>query len=143
VEWSSRACGPSYPTTGKVELVSEHFALREFDCHNGRRVPAVAVPALCRLADVFLEPLRDRFGSVYVTSGYRPVDYNRSVGGAPFSQHIYDITPNAVAADVIPKQGTPVEWARFLRGIADHARQGGCGLYPTFVHIDNAARRDW
>lgn len=123
--------------------VSEHFNVREFDCHDGRKVPEQAIPALARLADVFLEPLRDQFGTVFVTSGYRPADYNAMIGGARLSCHIYEVSPETVAADLIPKEGTPAQWARFLRGIADKARVGGCGRYATFVHIDNGSRRDW
>jgi hypothetical protein len=136
---------PTYPAPGPAgtTLVSAHFAVHEFDCHDGRKTPAAAVPALVRLAAVFLEPLRAEFGTVFVTSGYRPVDYNRAIGGAPQSQHIYELTPEAVAADVIPKHGSPASWGRALRQIADKARVGGVGVYATFTHIDNAGRRDW
>lgn len=136
---------PKFPSGGPggATKLSEHFSAYEFDCHDGRKTPELAYPALVQLAAVFLEPLRARFGSVYVTSGYRPEDYNRKIGGAPFSQHIYELGPGSVAADLIPKQGTPQDWAHHLRGIADWAKLGGVGLYAAFVHVDNGPRRDW
>lgn len=42
---------------------------------------------LTRLARVVLQPLRDHFGPVLVTSGYRCEELNRLVGGSPRSHH--------------------------------------------------------
>lgn len=125
--------------------VSPHFNVREFDCHDGRRVPVMAVPALKRLAVVFLEPLRTQFGPAHVMSGYRPADYNRRIGGARFSQHIYELTPDSVAADLVFAEGTPAQWANAARRIAIRKGLGGVGQYNRsgFLHVDNGPRRDW
>lgn len=123
------------------EQMSEHFKAGEFDCHDGRKVPEAAYPALRRLCRDVLEPMRDRFGPCRVTSGYRPADYNRAIGGAAQSQHIYEIGPESVAADVSFARGTPAQWAAFARELG----KGGVGQYDRsgFCHVDNGPRRDW
>lgn len=133
--------GPEVPSKGDAATaqLTAHFNVREFDCHDGRKVPAVALPALERLCKDILEPLRDQFGAAHVLSGYRPVDYNRAIGGARYSQHIYEITPNAVAADLTFKMGGPATWAQ----AADRLGAGGVGRYDHsgFVHVDNRPGR--
>jgi hypothetical protein len=115
--------------------LTPHFNVREFDCHNGARVPDRAVPALKRLCEVYLEPMRAKFGQAHVLSGYRPEEYNKNIGGATFSQHIYELSPDAVAADTTYASGKPADWAAH----ADHLGAGGVGRYDGsgFVHIDN------
>lgn len=139
-----RAYFPRRSADGSI-YVSDHYRLAEFNCRCGRTVPKVAVPALAHLAEIFLEPIRAEFGPVFVTSGYRPVDYNRRIGGARYSQHIYELTPESVAADLIPLRGSPAEWATFARSIARGKGLGGVGQYDHsgFVHVDNGPRRDW
>ena len=118
--------------------------MAEFDCHDGRKVPAAAVPALKRLCRDVLEPMRAKFGPCRVLSGYRPADYNQKIGGARYSQHIYELTPDSVAADVRFQQGSPKEWAAYARKLL--GKKGGVGRYDRsgFVHADNRPyRADW
>lgn len=126
-----------HPSPGKPGQLTPHFTVAEFNCHDGRKVPTVAIPALKSLCAVLLEPMRDTFGPAIVMSGYRPRDYNARIGGARFSQHIYDDTPSSVASDLIFSKGTPAEWAR----LADRLGAGGVGTYPSFVHVDNRPGR--
>lgn len=123
------------------DRASEHFLISEFDCHNGQKVPRDAYPALRRLCEDVLEPMRAHFGACRVTSGYRPRAYNASIGGASQSEHIYELTPSSVAADVSFARGTPASWAEFARRLG----VGGVGQYSRsgFVHVDNGPRRDW
>jgi uncharacterized protein YcbK (DUF882 family) len=101
---------------------------------------------LCR---VFLEPLRTRHGAVNVHSGYRTVAYNRKVGGAGQSYHVYTIHDgNDQAADVSCATGTPAQWHATLNAIRAGKRsgRGGLGLYPKlgFVHVDiRDFKADW
>lgn len=131
--------GPAAPKTpAKPGQLTPSFNVREFDCKDGSRVPAAAVPALTKLCHL-LEKLRSTFGPALVLSGYRPAAYNRRIGGALFSQHIYDQTPESVAADLVFRTGSPAQWA----ALADQLGAGGVGLYPRsgFVHVDNRPGR--
>jgi hypothetical protein len=119
------------------EQLSPHFRTSEFNCKDGRKVPAIAIPALRQLCLTYLEPMRTIFGPCLVMSGYRPKDYNAKIGGAPLSQHIYELTPSSVAGDLIFRTGTPAQWAT----LADNLGAGGVGRYPSFVHVDNRPDR--
>ena len=133
------------------QRLSAHFVVEEFDCHDGTRVPDAAIPALKELCENMLEPLRSKYGSCKVLSGYRTRAYNKSIGGARYSQHIYDDTPGSVAADVRFAKGGPPQWARGARWrFSTRSRwrksgRGGVGQYnaSVFVHVDSGPRRDW
>jgi hypothetical protein len=130
---------PGPVTPAQPGKMSPHFHVDEFACHDGRKVPAIAVPALKKLCVTYLEPMRAHFGPAHVLSGYRPRDYNAKIGGAKFSQHIYELTPESVAADLVFRTGTPKDWARF----AEQLGAGGVGRYDAsgFVHVDNRPDR--
>jgi hypothetical protein len=120
---------------------SENFAYAEFDCNNGQALPKAAEPAVKDWCQRVGEPLRQRFGSVHVNSGYRPTAYNASVGGEPNSVHIYDYPGRnfrAVAADITCEKGSPAEWYAFTADKAD-----GRGSYGTFHHADTRNRIGW
>lgn len=53
-----------------------------------------------QICEVLLEPLRAKFGPIKVTNGYRDLQHNAAVGGAPDSQHLYEGLNSA--ADIIP-----------------------------------------
>lgn len=137
-------------TTTRLRL-SPHFTIEEFDCSDGTRVPKAAIPALKELCAFVLEPMREKYGSCVVHSGYRTVSHNASVGGEPRSQHIYDQHPHGVAADVEFATGTVGRWATSARWRFDNKERwtakhrGGVGDYPSssFVHVDSGPRRDW
>ncbi len=110
-----------------------HFLVAEFDCRDGTPVPSPALGELEELVAELLDPLRDRFGSTRVLSGFRTDTHNRVIGGATESFHLYRRAPGrGVAADVRCARGRPSDWAAFLtaRGA------GGVGTYPNFVHVD-------
>jgi len=124
-----------------VDRASENFSMREFDCRNGARVPKAAEPAVRSNCRRFLEPMRRKFGACRVNSGYRTRAYNRSIGGASRSEHIFDDSPSTVATDLSFARGNPREWAAEARRLG----AGGVGTYMRsgFVHCDNGPRRDW
>lgn len=95
------------------------------------------IPAL-HLADA----IRAALGApIRVVSGYRTADYNRAVGGSPFSEHMY-----FRAVDI-----QPVDAARFEEMITlahcavDVARSLGLNvallIYDRFIHIDTGSTR--
>jgi len=120
---------------------SPHFAYAEFDCRNGQELPKGSEPAVKDWCERIGEPLRKKFGAVHINSGYRPVDYNASVGGEANSVHIYDYAGRnfaAVAVDITCETGSPEDWYAFTAGKAD-----GRGIYATFHHADNRGRIGW
>ena len=125
----------------KREYLSPNFNVSEFDCHDGTKVPEEAHGGLKDLCDDVLEPLRRQFGAVTINSAYRHRSYNARIGGAKYSEHIYDLSPRSVAADVRFARGTPAQWAAAARRLGI----GGVGQYDRagFIHVDNGPRRDW
>jgi len=129
---------PTPKVSEDASQLTPHFKVHEFNCKDGTPVPKGSVDALTRLCKDVLEPLRDRFGACTVMSGYRPTAYNRRIGGATFSQHIYDLHPSTVAADLTFERGRPSEWADAAEPLCAN---GGLGRYPGFVHVDNRGTR--
>ena len=120
--------------------ITKNFNLKEFACHDGSPVPAKAHQAIRRLCLAYLEPMRAKFGSCTVLSGYRHKAYNRRIGGASQSQHIYDLDPTTIAADTRYVRGNPAQWAAELGRLrAKYDKGGGIGRYDKsgFVHCDN------
>lgn len=127
--------------------LSPHFERREFDCHDDAIVPTAARNALVRLCRDYLEPLRAKFGTCYVLSGYRHESYNARIGGARHSQHVYEQSFESVAADLRFQRGSPAIWASEAKKLrTKHGGKGGIGTYPRsgFVHVDNRGyKADW
>jgi uncharacterized protein YcbK (DUF882 family) len=127
--------------------LSKHFTVEEFDCHDGTKVQPRDYNGLEFLCRKYLEPLRKKYGSVTIHSGFRTPSYNRSVGGAPNSYHIYTVHDgNDQAADISCARGRPRDWWGTLNWIRNNRRagKGGLGLYSTFVHCDiRDYKADW
>ncbi len=132
---------PAVKKAAALDQITPHFRVAEFNCHDGTPVPSASHAALKDLCEVYLEPLRSRFGTCTVISGYRHKPYNRRIGGAPKSQHVYDEHPNSVAADVRFAKGTPQQWYDAADKLALAHGHGGVGKYidSVFLHIDNRA----
>jgi|tagenome__1003787_1003787.scaffolds.fasta_scaffold20300870_2 uncharacterized protein YcbK (DUF882 family) len=118
-----------------AQRLTAHFNSAEFDCHDGTPTPAHAYDDLRRLCRDFLEPLRHRFGPVIIVSGYRHAAYNRQVGGAPDSFHIYRESRAGAAADVQARNGGPAQWTSYLNALHANGLHG----YSDHVHVDNRA----
>lgn len=83
--------------------LSDHFTLFEFtrsgyaienELDNIPNASQIAsMKALCRN---ILEPLRQQFGPIIISSGFRSLEVNRGVGGAQSSQHL-----RGEAADIV------------------------------------------
>jgi zinc D-Ala-D-Ala carboxypeptidase len=66
--------------------LSAHFSRHEFDCHDG----SIAHPDPQLIAA--LERLRELEDGrpIHIVSGFRSAEWNRHVGGAEHSQHLYN-----------------------------------------------------
>lgn len=121
---------------GPVEpgMASEHFSLAEFACHDGSRTPSEVIPNIRELAQN-LEVLRSELNgaAIHVNSGYRSPAYNRSIGGATDSQHMY-----GRAGDITVGGYSPREVYDTIERLinAGRMKQGGLGKYSSFVHYD-------
>jgi uncharacterized protein YcbK (DUF882 family) len=85
-----------------------------------------------------LKRIEAHFGRpVLVTSGFRDRGYNRKVGGARESRHMY-----CEAADIQVPGVSKWDIAEFARSLPG---RGGVGTYchTESVHVDIGSKRDW
>ncbi|MDH5785346.1 MAG: D-Ala-D-Ala carboxypeptidase family metallohydrolase [Chromatiales bacterium] len=76
---------------------------------------------LKRLCRDVLQPVRNHFGPVSITSGYRPAKLNKLIKGSKTSQHL-----TCQAADFVVPGHTPLEVARWIRD--------NCKGYDQLIH---------
>jgi len=123
------------------QRLSKHFVVEEFDCHDGTKVMKRDYDGLKLLCKVYLEPMRAKYGPLTILSGYRTAAYNRKIGGASQSYHVYTIHDgNDQACDIKCAKGNPTQWRSTLNWLRNHkmSGKGGLGLYVRsgFCHID-------
>lgn len=105
-----------------------NFRIREFRCKDGSdavKVDAGLVRILQCMRDYFKKP-------VSVNSAYRTEAYNKKVGGASRSKHLY-----GMAADIRIEGVAPVTAAAYAESIGVK----GIGLYGNFLHVDTRAEK--
>ena len=105
-----------------------NFRIREFRCKDGSdavKVDAGLVRILQCMRDYFKKP-------VSVNSAYRTEAYNKKVGGASKSKHLY-----GMAADIRIEGVAPVTAAAYAESIGVK----GIGLYGNFLHVDTRAEK--
>tara|TARA_R110000803_G_scaffold174446_1_gene237047 strand:+ start:93 stop:446 length:354 start_codon:yes stop_codon:yes gene_type:complete len=113
--------------------LSRNFSRYEFKCDCNK--------CECDTVDVelleVLQATADYFdAAVTITSGHRCVDWNKSIGGADKSFHLY-----GRAADIVVDQVHPSTVQDYLLRVYDG--QYGIGKYKNFTHLDtrtNSAR---
>lgn len=101
--------------------LTPNFKVREFACNDGSdylKIDLQLIALLQLIRDVVNKPL-------YINSGYRTAKYNKKVGGASNSYHLY-----GRAFDV-----SGIE-SRDLAVYANSLGIKGIIKYDTFVHID-------
>lgn len=109
---------------GNTKL-SANFKVKEFACNDGSDVVFIA-PDLVAI----LQKIRNHFGkAVVINSGYRTPDYNKKVGGATQSQHLYGTATDIRISGVKPK-----DIASYVETLMPNT--GGIGIYSNFVHVD-------
>lgn len=113
--------------------LTKSFTLNEFSCKDGTSVPNEYMENVIELAKN-LQVLRDEINiPIAILSGYRPPDYNKEVGGKKASKHML-----AQAADIVTRVHTPQQLAFIIEKLIKDKKmkQGGIGIYPSFVHYD-------
>ena len=108
--------------------ISKNFRLSEFRPGKHSFEYIRLSPSLIQA----LEEIRERAGlPVNITSGYRPPDYNREVGGVSNSTHI-----DGLAADIYCDGLTTAQLYDICENVI--GPRGGVGYYPKsgFVHVD-------
>lgn len=124
----------------KLVRLSPHFTLLEL-CHTNHRfidnTPSPEqVERLRALAVQLLEPLRQRFGPLYASSGFRARKLNTAIGGAKRSAHL-----DGHAGDMIPLRAgvTIAEMIRWLRDesglVWDQAIDECNAKHESWLHI--------
>lgn len=112
-------------TKGKSVQISKNFESTEFDCNCKKYCKSTEIDP--KLAE-YLQKIRDHFGQpVTINSAYRCSKYNKSIGGASKSKHLY-----GQAADIKVSGVTPLKVAQYAESIGIK----GIGQYSNFVHID-------
>lgn len=107
------------------EKLSANFKVKEFACKDGSD-PIFIDPELVDL----LQKIRNHFGkAVNINSAYRTPAYNKKVGGATYSQHLY-----GTACDIRITGVRPKEVADYVEILMPN--KGGIGIYKNFTHVD-------
>ena len=85
---------------GRIARISPHFVLLEMACKDGSDKVLYSTELMAKL-----EKLRAYGGfTIHINSGYRTPSYNKKIGGASHSQHIY-----GTAADISVRiEGTTI-----------------------------------
>lgn len=105
--------------------LSENFSRYEFACNCGCGFNTVDAELLPVTQDV-----RDHFGvSVFISSGCRCLSYNKAIGGAKRSRHMWGQANDIQVSGVKPRK------------VADYLEKKypgkfGIGRYKTFTHVD-------
>ena len=95
-------------------FLSPHFRLRELVASHHRTIdntPSEAVVnCLVELCRRVLEPIRQAFGPLVVSSGYRCEALNEAVGGSHDSAHLYGCAADFMPADISVSVEQVVLW---------------------------------
>lgn len=113
--------------------LSTNFDLAEFASKDGAAPGADVLKNLTNLAKQ-LEALRNAINMpIRIISGFRSREHNVKIGGAVNSFHVM-----GMAADIQVKGMTPTQVAKAIELLIKDGKmkQGGLGVYRTWVHYD-------
>lgn len=119
-------------------MLTPNFNLDEFKSKDGSSFPAEIVQSLTILATQ-LQALRTELGrSITITSGYRSPAHNLKVGGAKDSFHVRGMAADIQVSGFNPKQVYDTIEKLIKEG---KMKEGGLGLYKSWVHYDFRGKR--
>lgn len=123
------------------QKLSRHFKLKDLIRTSNRKIdntPTEEVVAeLTTLAKDFLEPIWEKFGQLYVTSGYRCSKLNTSIGGAKNSAHKFGCAADFVAVEKIYKCQQVVTWIVDKSGLEFDQVIDEYSPTSNWVHLGN------
>lgn len=121
--------------------LSDHFTLAELTSSTRARAHGIQnAPgpteraALEHLCVTILEPIRTKFGPVYVSSGYRSPKLNALVGGAQASQHV-----RGEAADIRVARASITELYKWIACESQLPFDQVIWEYGRWVHVSAVA----
>lgn len=113
-----------------IDKKPTNFAVKEFACKDG----SDAIKIDSKLV-IMLQQMREHFGlPVIINSAYRTPEYNKKIGGATRSQHIY-----GKAADIHITGIAPLIIAQYAESECKYIK--GIGLYNWGDHIDTRSTK--
>ena len=113
--------------------VTKNFNLNEFNSKCGRPMPENIKKNIIELIHN-LQVIRDEVKvPISITSGYRSPEHNAKVKGAKDSQHVKGTAVDFKVQGLTPKQVAPIVERLIKEG---KIKQGGIGIYPSWVHYD-------
>ncbi len=117
---------------GETKLTT-NFKVKEFRSRDGADKILIDETLV-----TLLQKMRDKFGTISISSAYRTAAYNKKVGGVSGSQHLYGL-----AADItISDNSRLLEAAQYAEKIGFT----GIGLdnkYQMFIHLDTRSSKSF
>ncbi len=107
-----------------------NFKVSEFACKDGTDEIKIDSKLV-----IMLQQIREHFSlPVIINSAYRTPEYNKKIGGAKYSQHIY-----GKAADICIQGIEPIIIAQYAESECKYLK--GIGLYIWGDHVDTRATK--
>jgi uncharacterized protein YcbK (DUF882 family) len=88
------------------------------------------------LSCIFLQPVRDVFGTVHILSGKRSLELNAAIGGSKFSDHLYTVGTPKAAVDFTCSKANMSDVYEHIKGTR-HGSYGQLLYYrkSNFIHV--------
>ena len=135
-----------------TEYISNYITLKEYTCPCGEcsgLPPMFDVEPIPLIYTEFFDDfsvIRNAWGKpIPISSGFRCIEYNATIGGVPLSAHCFGI---ALDLD-LPRVSEVNDLDAVIEDVAPHLRRGKYTETGTFIHIDIAqniypqARNSW
>jgi uncharacterized protein YcbK (DUF882 family) len=113
--------------------ITKNFNLNEFNSKCGQPMPENIKKNIIEIIHN-LQVIRDEVKlPISITSGYRSPEHNAKVKGAKDSQHVKGTAVDFKVEGLKPKEVAVIVERLIKEG---KIKQGGIGIYPSWVHYD-------